>query len=183
MSIRIKAAAALALVAMATPQAAMAQTCITEQEISGMMAYAMPSLLDGLVGTCRPHVSDTGFIATSSAAMIQAYSTRKDANWPVARAAFMKFGAKRDAQASDMMAKLPDNVLQPLVGSIMTSVVGTQIKPEQCGNAERLMRIFSKIDPQDTADLFGIVMLMVGNDNPAKRDIQICGAAASTPKE
>lgn len=156
------AAAALSLV-QAQAAAAATAPCITEQEITGMMAFAMPSILQGVTNTCRPHLASNGFFATGGPAMITKYSARKDANWPLAKAAFIKFGSEKDPNVGKTFEALPDAALQPFVEAMMGEMIGAKIKPEECRNFERVAGLLDPLPPENTAALIGVIMSLVGS--------------------
>lgn len=167
-------ATTLALFALAVPQAAMAGECLSDREVSGMMAFAIPSVLSTVTETCRPHLASDGFVALQSKAMISNYAARKDENWPLARAAFIKFGDRGDSKTKSLIGKLPDDLLKPLVEVGISSTLESDVKPAQCGNIERLLQILDRVGPQDTADLFGVVMMLAQSGGKSAKGITMC---------
>lgn len=156
-------AAAAAVSLIQAQAAAAAVPCITEQEITGMMAFAMPSILQGVTDSCRPNLASTGFFATRGGSMIQRYSAQKDANWPLAKAAFIKFGSEKDPDAGKTIGALPDEALQPFVEAMMGEMIGSKIKPGECRNFERIAGLLEPLPPENTAALFGVIMGVVGD--------------------
>jgi hypothetical protein len=64
---RIVLAAASAAALFQAQAAQAAQSCITEAEITGMMAFALPSALQGVTSTCRhtcPRTASSPLAAT-----------------------------------------------------------------------------------------------------------------------
>ena len=172
--------AMLALAALTIPQVASAATCLEEKEVSGIVAFATPGVLETVSNTCKPHVGSKGFIATRADAMVANYGANRDAAWPLAKAAFLKFsgsGNEKADKAQELMAKLPDDVLKPLVEAAISTAVSDDVKPEQCGQIERLMEVMNRIQPQDSADLIATLMSLVGGGKSA-RSFQICPAPA-----
>lgn len=164
--------AILALAALSLSQVAeakSAKTCITEPEVVGMLAFSMPSLLEGVATKCREHLSDNGFIATSSDAMIARYSAGQDEAWPMARAAFLKFGDGEESR--EIIEFLSDDALKPLVYETIGNVALTKLKPNQCADAERLIAAAANIAPQDLANLFGAILVIAAGPNDKKMPI------------
>jgi hypothetical protein len=174
---RIVLAAASAAALFQAQAAQAAQACITEAEITGMMAFALPSALQGVSNTCRPHLSADGFFATGGNAMIQRYAAGKNAAWPTAKAAFMKFGAAEDPSIAKTLGNLPDAALQPFVEATMAEMIGSKVNPADCANVERLTALLEPLPPENTAGLFGVIMALVGK-NGAKggKSPNICPA-------
>lgn len=167
-------AAALSLLS-AEAHAAQTPPCVTEEEVSGMMAFAMPSALDGITRACRPHLAGNGYFATQGTALVSRYAARKDAAWPMARRAFVKFGSERDPKAAETFEMLPDAALQPFVEAMMSQMIGSDVKSKDCANYERLASLLDPLPPENTAALFGVILGIVGN-KPGKSGPKICPA-------
>jgi hypothetical protein len=167
-----QAAFGLATLSMATAASAETANCITRAEISGMMAYAMPGLLTGIGDKCTQHVAKDGYLASSMDDVIRTYAGAQDANWPLARAAFVKFASKDGDSSARMMKALPDSALKPLVEAMMPAMIGEQIKADDCADIEELLRLLAPLPPENTAGLFGTIMALAGGSRPS--DIQVC---------
>lgn len=152
------------------------QTCITEQEISGMMAFALPAALEGVQTSCGRHLARDGYFATRGPDLIARYSARKDAAWPMAKQAFIKFGSEKDPKAKKVFESLPDAALQPFVEAMLSEMIGSEVKPDQCNDYERLASLLDPLPPENTAALFGVILSMVGN-KPGGKSPNICPAA------
>lgn len=166
--------AAAACVALFQVQAAQAQQCLTEREMSGLAAFALPSVMSGTMKTCRPHLAAGGFFAAEGESLLQRYAAGKAAAWPAARAAFLKLGGKQ-GDMQDTIARLPDEALQPFAEAIVADMVGTSIKPAQCGTIERAARLLAPLPPENTAQLIAFIVAAVNKPKPGKKaDIPIC---------
>lgn len=158
--------------------AANADNCLTETEVSGLVGYALPSVINGTMKACKPHLSPTGFFATRGTAFAGQYSARKDANWPIAKNAFLKLGGSKDASINETLKALPDTALQPFVEAMVSELVGGEIKPSQCTAIERGVRILSPLPAESTAELITFVVVLADkpkNGKPAS--LPICKAA------
>ena len=100
-------ASALAAAALLAGNVAHAQqdACLTEPEITSLVTYALPVVMDSAMKTCQPSLSPKGWFATQGPALLRGYAARKDAAWPAAKGALMKLGG-RDAKMKDMVAKV-----------------------------------------------------------------------------
>jgi hypothetical protein len=172
MTLTKTAGALLAAISLVSATSAQAKTCITRAEISGMMAYAMPGLLTGIRNKCVSNVAKDGYLATSIDGVIQTYATQQDANWPLAKAAFVKFAQKESAKESRAVQSLPDSVLKPLVEAMMPAMIGEEIKPTDCADIEEMLRLLAPLPPENTAGLFGTIMALAGGSGPD--DIAVC---------
>ncbi len=156
-----------------------AETCLSEAEVGGLVGYALPSVIDGAMKACKPHLSTTGFFATRGPAFAGQYAARKSVNWPIAKNAFLKLGGTKDASISSTLKALPDSALQPFVEAMVSEMVGGEIKPDQCTAIERGVRILSPLPAENTAELITFVVVLADkpkNGKPAS--LPICKAAS-----
>lgn len=157
-------AAGAAMIALGAQGSAQAATCITRAEISGMVAYSMPSVITATRDRCRPHLAADAFVATGVDAMITVYRADQAANWPAAKSAFMKFGADGDARDVEMMAALPDAALQPMVETFVPMMIQEQVKTDQCGDIDTILASLSPMSPKQAADMLAAIMALTGGD-------------------
>ena len=173
---------ALAALALAQGQIAHAATvgsdCLNEAEVGALVGYALPSVLDGAMTACRPHLARDGFFATRGAEFVGRYAARKTSAWPLAKNAFLKLGAAKDAKLADTIGSLPDSALQPFVEAMVSELVGGEIKPDQCTAIERGVRILSPLPAENTAELITFVVVLADKPKNGKpSSIPICKAA------
>ena len=172
-------AAAVALVALpaqaGAQAAAKATPCLTEPEVRALATFAMPSALDGLIKNCSTHVGNTGFMTRSGAALVAGYAANKNAAWPMARKAFFRLGSDRDKESVEMIARLPDEALQPFVEGMIGGMIGSKIKPEQCRVADKMMRLLAPLPPQNMVELLGTVIeLATAGKKAAPGGFSVC---------
>lgn len=178
-----RAAAMLAAFAMAEGQFAQAATgtppCLSEDEVTALIGYALPSVIDGTIKSCKPHLASSGYFATRGSEFLGRYAARKDGNWPLAKTAFLKLGASKDPKMADMMKNLPDNAVQPFVEAMVSELVSGEIKPDQCTAIERGVRLLSPLPPENTAELITFVLVLADKPKPGKTSsFPICKPAA-----
>lgn len=155
-----------------------AAPCISEEEMTGLVGFALPAVLDGAKNRCKPHLASTGYFATRGAEFIERYAARKDANWPMAKSAFLKFGGNQDDKMSAMLTKLPDDAVKPFVEAMVGEMVGSEIKPSQCKAIERGIRLLAPLPPENTAELVSFVFSMSSDAKKGKTSaLAICKAA------
>lgn len=163
----LAAGAAMAMLGLPTQVAA--QTCITRGEIAGMLGYAMPSVIEGVRGTCAAHLPADAFLATGVETMIEGYRAEQAGNWPVARAAFMKFGAGDGETDPSVMEKMPDDVLQPLVEAMIPAMIEGQVKPGSCRDVDTLIASLASMSPKQASDFMAAIMALAGNDKAGEK--------------
>lgn len=167
-----------ATLALAQGQAAWAADCLSEDEVNGLVGYALPSVIDGAMRACKPHLSSNGYFATRGSEFLTRYSARKDQNWPVAKGAFLKLGGAKDAQMVNTIKSLPDSALQPFVEGMVSEMVGGEIKASQCTAIERGVRILAPLPPENTAELIAFVVVLADKPKNGKPSaMPICKAA------
>lgn len=177
MTIARTAFVTLAAAALLQSQAAAAQApCLTEAEISGMVAFSMPAVLQGVMTSCKPHLSAQGFFAQQGPAMVQRYSADKDAAWPLAKTAFLKFGAEKDDKTMEQVANLPDDALKPFVEGMVQQMVSGEIKPASCAPIERATMLLEPLPAKNTASLVAFIVAMVSDKPGGKSKVVVCKA-------
>lgn len=159
--------------------AANAEKCLSEAEVSGLVSFALPSVIEGTMKACKPHLATNGFFATRGSAFAGQYAARKDGNWPAAKNAFLKLGGSKDASLNKTLKALPDNALQPFVEGMVAEMVGGEIKPSQCTAIERGVRILSPLPAENTAELIAFVLVLADKPKNGKAaSFPLCKAAS-----
>ncbi|WP_295526872.1 hypothetical protein [Novosphingobium sp. Chol11] len=165
-----------ALAALAAGQCALAQdaACLSEQEVVSLVSFALPTVMESTIKTCRPQLSPQGYFGGQGPALVARFAAGKPANWPGAKAAFLKLGASKDAETRDVIAKLPDSALQPFAEGLVAQLVASKIKPDRCKAIERGVSLIAPLPPQNTAELIAFVIVLAdkaGADKASKFSI------------
>ena len=178
-------AASAAITALTAGQAAAAvqsANCLSEREVTSLVTYALPVVMDSTIKACKPQLSPEGYFATQGAGLVQRYAARKGSAWPEAKAALLKLGGK-DYKMKDMVASLSDEALQPFADGIVSQMIVKGIKPGQCKSIERATRLLSPLPPENTAELLTFVIVLAEKPSvrgavgaPKKSDFPICPA-------
>jgi hypothetical protein len=181
---KVIASAALAALGLAdVAAAAEPPACLSEREVTSLVTYALPVVMNSAMKACRPQLAPDGYFATQGPALIQRYAARKGAVWPEAKAALLKLGGN-DARMKDMVASLSDEALQPFAEGMVAALVTKGIKPGQCKAIERGARLLSPLPPENTAEIVTFILVLA--DAPKVRgavgasqrsDLPICPAA------
>ncbi|TCJ39230.1 hypothetical protein [Parafrankia sp. BMG5.11] len=171
---KIAALAALAVLAMPASahaaKVASAKSQIKPESAQAAVRYALPHLLSGVRATCASRLSANGYLATNGAALQQRFAQGADSAWPAARQALLEMGAKEKADMAGMFAQMPDSALKPFVDAMITTMVGTELKADDCPDIERGLQLLAPLPPENIAGLAGFIFEMVdrGDKNGAK---------------
>ena len=157
--------AALALCASTQAQAAAGQTCLSAHEIEGLVGYVMPAVLDKVAGSCAPHVSGKGYMATRLPDLIGTFASGRDAAWPQARAAFMKFGGAGDKSAAAAFAALPDDALRQIVDQTFAEKLGMKVPPSACLDVEDILETLEPLPAGNAVRLITAIFMMAGRND------------------
>lgn len=172
--------------ALAGAQIAAAQPappCLTEREVSSLVTYALPVVMDSAIRSCAPALSPQGYFATQGPSLVARYAARKPAAWPAAKAALFKLGGpsagENDRKMRDMITSLPDDALQPFAEGMVAQMIAKEIKPGQCKAIERATMLLAPLPPENTADLVAFIVQLADQPKPGrKQTFAVCPAAA-----
>ena len=133
-----KALAATAAAALAfQPLAASAQqACLTEEEVSAIAIYSVPSLVQAVRLRCGGELSASGYLARRGDSMVTRYTALQPRVWPRAKSGLLKVLAGQSTQGSQnlsMLADLPDDAVRPLVDALIVQELSPKIATRNCG--------------------------------------------------
>jgi hypothetical protein len=165
-------AGALALVSL--PQAAIAQVqsaapakpCVSEQEVSALLIYAAPSLIQGVSLRCEKTLSSSGFLATQGPTLAGKFAKRQVEVWPTAKSAMLKLMDK--AEEARLVRKLPDEAVHPLFGPVVTQMLIKNLKPADCGKVERGISLLAPLPVESIGALAGYIVAFKNDEKGPK---------------
>lgn len=173
-----------ALATSQTAQAADTATCLSQPEVEGIVAYALPLLVDAAVKTCAPRLSPDGYLATQGASLVQRYAARKATTWPIAKAALLKLTADdtgKNAGNAALMRALPDSALQPFADVIVVQAITKAIKADDCAPIERITGLLAPLPPENTSALVTTIIALADTPKPdgkgGKSGLHVCPVA------
>jgi hypothetical protein len=161
------------LVALSLGSAAAAKgvrNCLSEVEGTAVFSAMLPDLIDGLRDKCAAHLPADAFLATNGEALIARYKVAADQRWPVAKQAF-----GRIAGQEEMTDKLPDEYFRPMLGAMVGAELVKDIKPADCGSANRIVENLSPLPAENVAALIGAI-LVLADDGKGKESLPMCKA-------
>lgn len=144
-----------------------AAPCLTQDELGGLVTFALPVVLDSAIQACRPDLSPKGWFARHGAGLVRGYAARKGSAWPAARAALVKLGST-DRAMKETLARLPDSALQPFAEGLVTQMVGDGISAGQCPVLERAASLLAPLPPSSTAELVSVIITLADQPKPGK---------------
>jgi len=136
--------------------------CLTKTEFSGLASYALPSAIGGASERCGPVLGDGAWLPSGGNELVERYASRKDTNWPAAKAAFLKLSAKTDRKANDLLRRLPDETLQDMLDTMIEGLVSQEIPTEKCGTIDDFARLLSPLPPENTSELIALAVTLAG---------------------
>ena len=160
-------AAALALQpAIASAQ----QACLTEEEVSAMAIYSVPSLVKAVRTRCDAELSASGFLARRGETLAGRYAALQNRVWPSAKSGALKYGAGKAKGLTanfDMIRNLPDSSVRPLVDALIVQEAAARVEPANCRRIEMAMEGIAVLDPEVGGTMLGVVVGLIGPQDPA----------------
>ena len=167
-------APALALSALATSQAAMAQSqaCVAPDDMADAVVYAMPIAYDAASTACANRFSANGFMKTRGDAYIASFREGQATAWPGAFRFLKTFMAKKEgAEGGEMdmgamIAGMPEDALRPFVDAFVGQMIAAEIKGDSCGKIERALELLSPLPSENIGGLVAFLMQLTDSKDP-----------------
>ena len=157
-----RTAAVLALVSAAQLQAAQAQdkSCVTRPELRGLVAYALPTVLQTTIDKCAPRLAPDSYLIARAPQLVSTLEAGRSAAWPQAKQAFVKIGGKGEKDTAGMFALLPEEAVRPLIEAVIEQKLVPSIKPESCPDIDRIMTPLEPLPASNLIDTMTEVLLV-----------------------
>lgn len=152
----IGAASAIALVFSGTAQAVPAKSCLTANEIHGLVAFALPDVVDGMVKKCSATLRPDGYFNSQGSQLAERLAVGKDAAWPMASQAFRKFGDDFKGKPS---ATLSDRTLRAVIENEVVEKMLGDLPVKACGDIEAIVQT---LDPLPAENMIQFVSAVFG---------------------
>lgn len=164
-------APALALSALVTSQAAIAQSqaCVASADLADAVVYAMPIAYDAANVACANRLDRNGFMATRGAAYIATFRDGQTKAWPGAfrfLKTFMNKDNGGDKDLGAMLSAMPDEALRPFVDAFVGQLIADEIKGDACGKIERGMELLSPLPSENIGGLIAFVVELTDMKDP-----------------
>ena len=161
-------AVAVALVVSTTAQADPAKDCINGEEIKGFVGYVLPDMVSGVVAKCRPTLLPDGYFNTHGNQLAERLSAGKEAAWPMARAAFRKFGG--DFRGSPK-AGLSERTIRSLIDNEMVTKLSSELPIAMCRDIEAVV---APLDPLPDENVVQFLAAIFGVAGRKGSDVRAC---------
>lgn len=143
--------------------------CITEDEVSAVAIYSVPSIIQAVRLKCGSQLSSSGYLARSGDALSRRYAALQPRVWPRAKAGMLKLLASQSSgsqarQTTQMLSTLPDDAVRPLVDALIVQEVSGKIATRQCTRVEWVIEAIAPIDPEVAGKVIGTVGGLIDPD-------------------
>jgi hypothetical protein len=172
----LAAIGAAALIAQPSLASAQSQPCMTEQEVSAIAIYSVPSLVQAVRLRCSGELVASGYLARRGDALAARYVALQPAVWPRAKSGLIKLfaGNASDTRGGrDTIAALPDDAVRPFVDALIVQESAPRIALKNCTRIERVIEVMAPIDPEVAGTLLGVLVGFADSDRipvcPAQR--------------
>lgn len=154
MKIIVLTLAALGSVITLPAQASPTQNAdMSAKQVSAMMRFAMPTLLESAYTKCSRSFVAGGYMATNRSRLMNKFTDGSAAYWPVAKGAISSFAGPDNAQ---LFQAMPDQALKPFVLAMVSQTVSQEMKVENCPLIEDIMEQLDPMPADNVAELAGI---------------------------
>jgi hypothetical protein len=153
-----------------------ARPCVTEQEVSAIAIYSVPSLVQAVRQRCSSELTSSGYLARRGDTLSARYAALQPAVWPRAKSGLLKLfsGASSDAGRSvETISSLPDDAVRPFVDALIVQESAPKIALKNCTRIERVIEVMAPIDPEVAGTLLGV---LVGFADPEQ--VPVCDRRA-----
>lgn len=130
------------------------RACLTAKETQALVSFALPDVISAVTTKCALAAGKDSYLGTSGTALSERYRPAANAAWPTARPAIRKL-AVPDGQLLDAM---PDESLKGFAGALAATAIVRGIKPQQCSDIDRGMRLLSPLPPENLSMLVGFML-------------------------
>lgn len=163
-----RTAAALAAMVSTTAHAA-EPACFTRAEVTSLITYFVPVVMEPVIASCKPHLSSDAYLLVGGQRISDSLAARKDEEWKVAKSAAIR------VWGGGKMANMPDAALQAGLEAKVIQEVSGKLKLQECKDISAISAKLSPMSPDNLVDLATeIVVVALRNSN--KAGVKICPA-------
>ncbi|MFC0203079.1 hypothetical protein [Novosphingobium soli] len=167
---------AAALVLAITPGLASAAepACLTKDEATALIAYALPQAINGTARRCAPSLPADAFLRKQGGQLAARYAGQKERYWAKAKPAFLKTLGPQSGGSGNLVANLPDDTLRQLADVFVEGFVEQRIAPKSCTKLDLAIDLLSPLPPENTAGLIALTMEVASAADPRIGKIALC---------
>lgn len=169
---------ALGSSAIATAQNAGAQDiCVSPDDLSDAVTYAMPMLYDAVKGRCTTQFAASEFMSAQGDEFVAQFTELQDQAWPGAwrfLEVFIALDAAKKGEAknpmTEVIAQMPPEALRPLIDVFILQVIKDDltkdIKPETCSDIAEVVELLAPLPPENIGGLTAFLASAAKLDDP-----------------
>jgi len=148
------AMAGLATGAVAAPPAPPAPPppCLTPAQVSDMVLFALPSVLDAVAVKCRPSLAANAYLLNGGHALSERLGADSARHWQGAMSALKTFGDKK------MPEGISADTARSLIRDVMASEMLKKVTPADCGRINEGAELLAPLPPENLGRLFAIAL-------------------------
>lgn len=169
-----RAASLLALASTAQAQATQTQAeaaCLTRGEVRGMVAYFLPSVLQSTIERCTQRLGPGSYLLDRAPRLVSVLESGRSEAWPMAKQAFVKLGGEGKKDAAALFDALPEEALRPIVEAAVNQKLTNSIKPESCGDIDRVMAPLEPLPAANLVDVLSEAVMLAGRKD---KNMRVC---------
>ena len=151
----------IALVMSSAVQAAPTKPCINPEEIRGFVGYVLPDVVGTVVEKCGPTLRPDGYFNTHGSQLMARLATGKEAAWPMARAAFRKFGG--DFKGSPKV-DLSERTIRSLIDNEMVGKLTSELPLTMCRDIEAVVAPLDPLPAENVVQFLAAVFGVAGRN-------------------
>jgi hypothetical protein len=150
---------------------AQSQTCLSRPEMRGLVAYFLPVVLESTIDKCTSRLAKDSYMLARAPQLLGTLDAGRSEAWPMAKAAFVKIGGDGDKNTSNLFASLPEEAVRPLIEAVIADKISSEIKPESCGDIDRIM---APLEPLPAANLVDVVAETLAVAGRGDKRMRLC---------
>jgi len=171
----IRAAIALAAVALAQPVQAQGRICLSGAEAESIALVVMPDILRQTGVLCAARLPAASPLRSGSGDLIARYDREATRAWPAAKAAILKLSVPQ----ADLL--LGSDFARPIVATLVAPLVVGRIALADCGTVDRLVTLLAPLPPRNTAGVLVTLLQYLRSQKAQGRtvdapDLPLCEA-------
>ncbi len=161
-----RTAAALAAMVSTTAQAA-EPACFTRAEVSSLITYFVPVMMEPMLASCKPHLAPDAYLLVGGQRISDSLAARKADEWKVAKSAAIR------VWGDGKMADLPDDALQAGLNAKVVQEISGKLTPQECRDISAISAKLAPMSPDNLVDLVTEIAVIALRDG-RKAGVQIC---------
>lgn len=149
----------LAALTLAASQPVSAQELdLSEEELSGLVLAAMPSVLQGIQARCRQVLDADAFMLARAEALDRRLTAAATAAWPSAVHSIARIAANGNPAMGEVLANMPPETLRPMLHEFVAGMINTRVRTDQCARIDQVLALLEPLPPANLARLLAIAI-------------------------